>query len=84
MIDPSTLSTVCSKQAFGDQCQNTCNCNGTEGCDDVFGTCADGCLSGWEGGLKSTLHCNALSNSSKYILTNECFVIDLSKIEVEI
>nr|XP_022287208.1 low-density lipoprotein receptor-related protein 1B-like isoform X2 [Crassostrea virginica] len=54
---------VCSKQAFGDQCQNTCNCNGTEGCDDVFGTCADGCLSGWEGGPKSTLHCNALSNS---------------------
>nr|XP_022287766.1 uncharacterized protein LOC111100323 [Crassostrea virginica] len=54
---------VCSKQAFGDQCQNTCNCNGTECCDDVFGTCADGCLSGWEGGPKSTLHGNALSNS---------------------
>ncbi|XP_061177471.1 low-density lipoprotein receptor-related protein 8-like [Saccostrea echinata] len=40
---------VCSNQSFGGQCEKTCNCKGPEGCDDINGTCADGCLSGWQG-----------------------------------
>lgn len=40
---------VCSNYSFGDQCEKTCNCDGNEGCDDVTGTCAQSCLSGWKG-----------------------------------
>lgn len=41
--------TVCSNYSFGDQCEKTCYCDGSEGCDDVTGTCAQSCLSGWKG-----------------------------------
>lgn len=44
-----STSTVCSNYSFGDQCEKTCNCDGNEGCDDVTGTCAQSCLSGWKG-----------------------------------
>lgn len=51
-------ATVCSNYSFGDQCQKTCNCDGYEGCDDVTGTCAQSCLSGWKGP-----HCDKISQN---------------------